>query len=183
MILIGLTGRAGCGKDTVARFLCEAHGFVQIALADPLRDGIKAMLGLTDEQLLRRDLKEACIDWLGKSPRELLQTLGTEWGREQVAPDLWLRVAARRIASIKAAPPCLHVSGIVVSDIRFENEAEWLRAQGGTIWHIERQRQANVTDHVSEYGITRASSDAVIANNKTITDLEELVAETLMEVC
>ena len=39
MQLIGLTGRAGCGKDTIASFLCEAHGFVQIALADPLRDG------------------------------------------------------------------------------------------------------------------------------------------------
>lgn len=68
MQLIGLTGRAGCGKDTVARFLCEAHGFVQIALADPLRDGLKAMLGVTDEQLHRRDLKEAPIDWIGRSP-------------------------------------------------------------------------------------------------------------------
>lgn len=183
MQLIGLTGRAGCGKDTVARFLCEAHGFVQIALADPLRDGIKVMLGLTDEQLHNRDLKEASIDWLGKSPRELLQTLGTEWGREQVVPDLWLRVAARRIASIKASPPCLHVAGIVVSDIRFENEAEWLRAQGGALWHIARPGIAcGNAGHVSENGITKANFDVDIANDTTIADLEELVA-TLMEVC
>ena len=94
MQLIGLTGPAGCGKDTIANFLMETHGFVQIALADPLRDGLKAMLGVTDEQLHRRDLKEAPIDWIGRSPRELLQTLGTEWGREHVAADLWLHDAA-----------------------------------------------------------------------------------------
>ena len=185
MQLIGLTGRAGSGKDTVARFLCEAHGFVQIALADPLRDGIKAMLGVTDEQLHNRDLKEANIDWLGKSPRELLQTLGTEWGREQVAPDLWLRVAARRIASIKSSPPCLHVAGIVVSDIRFENEAEWLRAQGGKVWHIRRHTGAQLAEiiakHVSENLIKAKAGEPRIYNFGTITDLEEQVAETVEE--
>lgn len=72
MQLIGLAGRAGCGKDTIANFLMETHGFVQIALADVLRDGLKAMLGITDEQLYRRDLKEQTIDWIGRSPRELM---------------------------------------------------------------------------------------------------------------
>lgn len=184
MQLIGLTGRAGCGKDTVANFLMETHGFVQIALADPLRDGLNAMLGITSEQVYRRDLKEAPIDWIGFSPRQLMQTLGTEWGRHHVAPDIWLRVAARRIEKYRQAKPCLHIAGIVVSDIRFENEAEWLRSQGGALWHIERAHKANnVADHVSESGIARADSDIVIANNKAIADLEEMVAEILQEVC
>lgn len=184
MQLIGLTGRAGCGKDTIANFLMETHGFVQIALADPLRDGLDAMFGITSEQVYRRDLKEEPIDWIGLSPRQLMQTLGTEWGRHHVAPDIWLRVAARRIEKYLQAKPCLHIAGIVVSDIRFENEAEWLRSQGGSLWHIERAHKAhNVADHVSENGITRANSDIVIANDKTIADLEEMVAEILQEVC
>lgn len=185
MQLIGLTGRAGGGKDTVASFLCEAHGFVQIALADPLRDGLKAMLGIIDEQLHRRDLKEAPIDWLGRSPRELLQTLGTEWGREHVAADLWLRVAARRIEQIKAAPPCLHIAGIVVSDIRFENEADWLRDLGGQVWHIERQTSHQLggaaAAHSSEQRIHAAEGDQIINNAGTLNELHEWVTEIITE--
>lgn len=185
MILIGLTGRAGCGKDTIASFLCEAHGFVQIALADPLRDGLKAMFGVTDEQLHRRDLKEAPIDWIGRSPRELLQTLGTEWGREHVAADLWLRVAARRIDRIKASPPCLHVAGIVVSDIRFENEADWLREHGGQVWHIKRQTgnqlDSQAAAHSSEQHIPAKAGEPRIYNFGTLEQLYDQVTEIITE--
>ena len=107
MQLIGLTGRAGCGKDTIASFLCEAHGFVQIALADPLRDGLKAMLGVTDEQLHRRDLKEAPIDWIGRSPRELLQTLGTEWGRALAPMRARVKAATKPAMAPRAVAPSL----------------------------------------------------------------------------
>lgn len=185
MQLIGLTGRAGCGKDTIASFLCEAHGFVQIALADPLRDGLKAMLGVTDEQLHRRDLKEAPIDWIGRSPRELLQTLGTEWGREHIAADLWLRVAVRRIDRIKASPPCLHVAGIVVSDIRFENEADWLRDLGGQVWHIKGQKRhqldGQTATHSSEQHIPARAGEPRIYNFGTLDNLYEEVTDTLKE--
>lgn len=185
MKLIGLTGRAGSGKDTVARFLCEAHGFVQIALADPLRDGIKAMLGITDEQLQDRDLKEATIDWLGRSPRELLQTLGTEWGRNHIASDIWLRVAARRIEKYRQSKPCLHIAGIVVSDIRFENEADWLREQGGQVWHIKR-KAGNCLDgqaaaHSSEQHIPARAGEPRIYNFGTLEELYDQVTEIIME--
>lgn len=185
-MLIGLTGRAGCGKDTVARFLCDTHGFVQIALADPLRDGLKAMLGLVDEQLYERALKETPIDWIGKSPRELMQTLGTEWGRELVADDLWLRAAARRIARIKAYPPHLHVAGIVVSDIRYENEADWLRNQGGQLWIIKRNPSHTMEEHTaahsSEQHLPTRSGEPRIFNHGTLDELYDQVAEILQGV-
>ncbi len=184
MQLIGLTGRAGSGKDTVADFLCETHGFVQLALADPLRYGLQAMLGLTAEQLHRRDLKETPIDWIGKSPRELMQTLGTEWGRELIHPDLWLRRAEQRIAQIKASPPILHIAGIVVSDIRFENEANWLREQGGTVWHI-KGRKSTTTDasasHRSEQHIPARAGEPRIYNVGTLENLYDEVTDIIME--
>ncbi|MDE2441594.1 MAG: hypothetical protein KGP14_11265 [Betaproteobacteria bacterium] len=185
MQLIGLAGRAGCGKDTIANFLMETHGFVQIALADVLRDGLKAMLGITDEQMYRRDLKEQTIDWIGRSPRELMQTLGTEWGRNHVAPDIWLRVAARRIEKYRTAKPCLHIAGIVVSDIRFENEADWLRDQGGKVWHIKRhtsnQLAINAAAHSSEQHIPSKAGEPRIYNFGTLENLYEEVTETLKE--
>lgn len=184
MKLIGLSGKAGCGKGTIARFLCDVHGFVQIALADPLRDGLKAMLGITDEQMHDRALKESPIDWIGRSPRELLQTLGTEWGREQVATDLWLRVAERRIAKTKTMPPNMHIDGIVISDIRFENEADWLRKQGGEIWHIKGRHTtaSNTADtHESEQNIPVRACEPRIFNHGTLDDLCDQVTDIVME--
>jgi len=126
MRLIGLTGPAGSGKDTVADLLCSQHGFVQIAFADPLRDGIKAMFPwITDTHLTDRALKEAPLAELGKSPRQILQTLGTEWGRDLIHPEIWLIAATHRLAKLRASSPCLHIAGVVVSDVRFENEADW----------------------------------------------------------
>lgn len=66
--LIGLAGAAGCGKDTVAKFLCDAHEFRQIALADPIRKGIAEMFAIPYEYLVDRALKEQPLDQLcGKS--------------------------------------------------------------------------------------------------------------------
>lgn len=179
MKLIGLTGAAGSGKSTVADFLTETQGFVSISLADPLRAGLKAMLGLTEAELHDRSMKESPIDWLGRSPRELMQTLGTEWGRQHVAPDLWLRVATRRITVLRASSPCLHVDGIVVSDVRFGNEAQWLRDQGGELWQLARDEaglEGATAKHPSERGVL---GDVVIFNNSTLDDLFDLVVERL----
>lgn len=177
--LIGLAGQAGTGKDTVGNHLCQIHGFVSFALADPIRAGLRAMLGLSQEELSRRDLKEHPIEWLGRSPRELAQTLGTEWGRELVNPEIWLRVAQRTIENINATH-LFRPRGIVVTDIRFENEAEWLREQGGTVWHIRRE-QAGIagatSKHVSEQCIPIIEGDAVIENDGTLVKLFTRVTE------
>lgn len=172
--LIGLAGCKGVGKDTAADHLVRNHGFVKIALADPLRDGLKAMLGLSDQRFDDRNLKEAQIDWLGASPRQLLQTLGTEWGRNYIARDLWLRVAARRI---DALPPGAHV---VVSDIRFEDEAAWVRKQGGQLWHIRRDIQAS-DPHSSEQGIALQPGDVEIFNTGSLAQLHAQLAAALKE--
>lgn len=155
--LIGLTGQAGCGKDTIARFLCDTQEFRQIALADPIRDGIEAMFRISREFLVDRDLKERSLRQVfgfDKSPRQLMQTLGTEWGRNMIDPNIWLNIAKTKIEFNKrlSATKNLHLNGIVVSDIRLEGEAKWLRAQGGIIWHIRRPNNPRFTapGHVSE---------------------------------
>lgn len=181
MKLIGLTGPAGSGKDTVARFLCDTQGFVQIAFADPLRAGVKAMFGLTDLDLNDRFTKEAVIPHLGVSPRELMQGLGM-WGREAVDNDVWAILAEGRIQRLKQSKPCLHIKGIVVSDVRFENEADLVREHGGVLWHIHRTTLAytglasNTRLHISEQGIAWLPTDKIIHNSGSLDDLYETIA-------
>lgn len=180
MRLIGLTGPTGSGKDTVADHLAGVHGFVRLALADPIRHGLQAMLKLPDEVFSGRDLKELPVTWIGRSPRQLMQTLGTEWGRRHIDDDIWMRVADRRIKTILQGWP--HVSGIVVTDIRFANEAAWLRRSGGYIWHITGRSlppAGEAAAHSSEAGIVYQPGDVIIANVGTIDDLEDNIAREL----
>jgi len=129
MRLIGIAGAARSGKDSIASVLVEDYGFTRYALADPIKAALRSMLGLTDDHT-DGDLKEELIDELGVSPRHLMQTLGTEWGRDTIRPDLWLRAAERHLERINGP--------VVVPDIRMSNEAAWIRQKGGFVWHVRR---------------------------------------------
>lgn len=170
--VLGLTGAAGSGKNTVADILMR-HGFVNFGFADPVYRAVGAVLGVSTESLRDRDAKEKPIDWLGKSPRDLLQTLGTEWGRNMVRDDIWIQIAMRQ-----AQETLQNRRGVVLTDVRFQNEAEAIRAAGGTIWRVVRSVEclaAGAAKHSSEAGLPAELVDHVIENNGTKADLDAAV--------
>lgn len=176
--LIGLCGYAGSGKDTV-RELLEARGFSGFAFADPLRAMLRALLevsGICSGYMDDRALKEAVIPALGVSYREMVQTLGTEWGRVCLRDDFWLRLAGAHMAD---AVDFRHAERFVVSDVRFLNEAEWVKRRGGVVWYVERACAVPVRPHVSESEIGRLTCDRVIPNNGTLAELADTVRDAL----
>lgn len=174
--LIGLAGPARSGKDTVAALLKKAYPIQSAAFADPIRAALRAMLGLTDEHFFGK-LKEVPIDWLGKSPRQLMQTLGTEWGRGLIHEDIWLKICGRTIESIHESH--LHA---VITDVRFENEAKYIREKGGVVWHIFRDSAPRVAAHTSEAGVMfHPSKDVLISNNGTLNELFDTVCDEFPE--
>ena len=158
--IIGLTGPAGCGKNLVASMVPDA---VVIQLADPIYAALSAILGIPDTVLRQRATKEKPIDWLGKSPRQLLQTLGTDWGRTLVDEDIWLRIARRRIAELAESG----AAAVVIADVRFDNEARMVQEMGGEVWGVDRGPTAEVSPHVSEAGLSPGMVDRVIDNTGT----------------
>lgn len=159
-LLIGLTGAAGAGKSTVARMLEDQFAFVEIALADPIRNMLFALFSDADIDgawAVERSLKELPTT-LGFSYRQLAQTLGTEWARDTLAADFWLRVATRRLAA-----PHMVAENVVISDIRFPNEAAWLKARGGVLVRVTRQA-APVRPHESEAHVGELQADLEIDN-------------------
>lgn len=167
-ILIGLAGLARSGKTTAANHLEDIYGFQLYAFADPLRDGLMNILNLTPCDF-DDDRKERTIEWLGRSPRELMQTLGTDWGRNMVHPDLWLLLAKQNLDNFGQAYE--NAPGFVISDLRFENEADFVRKHGGIILHILRSDAAEVNPHASESGIGIQDNDLVLHNNGSLEDL------------
>jgi hypothetical protein len=170
--IIGLAGPAGCGKNLVASMVPDA---VVVHMADPIYAALSAILGIQDTVLRQRATKERPIDWLGKSPRQLLQTLGTDWGRTLVAEDIWLRIARRRIEELAASG----VSTVVIADVRFDNEARMVQEMGGEVWGVDRGPTAGVSPHVSESGLSPGMVDRVIDNTGTPDQTRANVAAIL----
>lgn len=162
--VVGVSGRAGSGKNVVAGMVPDAK---VIQLADPLYAMVSVMLGVSEERLRDRDFKERTLDWLGKSPRQLLQTLGTEWGRSTIRDDVWLLMAKSRIeALLEDGAAC-----VVVADLRFDNEAAMIRGLGGEVWEVLRPDAADVAEHSSERGLSPHLVDRTIQNDGTLSQL------------
>lgn len=165
--VIGVAGKARSGKDTVTEFILAAIGGYQYSFVEPIRRMLNAGFGIDMHDPYWQKHKEDPIPILGKSPRQLMQTLGTEWGRELVHENVWLILAMQTLQ--KRGP------GMVISDIRFENEAAWVRSVGGSVLHLERPNAQQVNPHASEAGIIRHHDDLVIVNNGTLEELQAKV--------
>ena len=174
MKLIGLIGRARSGKDTVAGYLCRRHRFTQVAFADPMKEMLEAAFGNIN---FRDGDREQPIDWLGKSPRQLMQTLGTEWGRNQVHPELWTLLMEHKILREKDLEKAgLNIS-TVISDVRFHNEADMILKHGGELWQIQRDTTESVNSHVSEQYSWDTYQTKTIDNNGSLEELYLKVEE------
>lgn len=181
--IIGLHGYAGSGKDTIAKHLQTYYNtqFRSIAFADAIRAMLKAGFPVLTDAHFERPLKNAPLhEFGGKSPRDLMKPLGTEWGRESVWQDLWIKRIHQQVFDYLGSG-----FNVLVTDVRFENEAEWVRNGGGVIWHIDRKQGVETHNHKSEAGIKFVKGDVLVDNNQTLGRLynvvealaEELLAE------
>lgn len=166
-MLIGLTGRKQSGKSTVAGLL-KAHGFIEHSFADPIRAFVGHILDMTPAEL--EAAKEMPIGFLGGvTPRQMMQTIGTEWGRQTIHPELWVRSLQLRVEPLVATG-----QRIVISDIRFDNEAQAIRAIGGRVVRVERPGP-NADRHVSEAGVSGRLVDFSLYNGGGIIELASAV--------
>lgn len=168
---IGLAGLPGCGKDTIGDMLVNHHEYGRHAFAGPVKDMLITGLGVTRGEVDGPD-KEIPLARLGVSVRTLLQTLGTEWGRNTIDPNLWVEIAAQRTAYFRQAG-----IPVVFTDVRFENEAAFVRRIGGAIWHVRRPDNRKVVNmHESNKGIAlERGTDSVITNDAGLDQLADQV--------
>jgi hypothetical protein len=168
---IALLGRARSGKDTVAARLVERHGFTRVAFADPLKRMAETVSPFVPTspgvvvQLapLIRDVGWEYAKDRYPEVRRLLQWIGHTV--RDLDPEFWVRVA---LHSVEAAP-----GPVVVTDVRYPNEAEALRARGFRMVRVVRPGQDLVSSHVSETALDRYPPDLRVLNDGTLDDLRE----------
>ncbi len=178
-ILIGVSGRAGSGKSTVATYLQQSQ-FVKIAFADSLKEAAQVLFDFSTEQLYNSDLKHIEDYRWGVSPRKALQLLGDDFARGMIHPDFWVMKAQHIINQ------CIGKgrTKLVVEDLRYDNEKAMILRNGGYILHIQRDNNPYKisTEHLSEKGITLDHTCTIIDNNTTCEDLFEKVDNYLLQL-
>lgn len=171
MKLLGLTGAMGSGKTTATRIISEHTNqpIVTLKLAQPLYD--------------LQDLIYKAIEPIYPKPkdfikdRKLLQLLGTDWGRNTIDPDLWVKLWKLRLAEYADKKVI-----VIVDDVRFDNEAQVIKDLGGKIIKIVSNRQNGTIDngtgiknHATEQGISKSLLDAEVPNSGTLEEFEQVL--------
>lgn len=179
--IISFTGMMTAGKTSASKALRQWLGpqingggtppWNLFSFADALRDMLRP-IGLTDWHF--NEGKTVPIDWLdGKTPRQLMQSLGTEWGRGMVHPEIWVRLARSRLeAAAKSNVP------VINDDCRFDNEAQVIHALGGTVIEVRRPGLSRA-EHASERGVSPDLIDAYIDNDGDLA----LLAQRVRKLC
>lgn len=174
-LIVAITGEKRHGKSTAAKAFHE-DGFHNVNFADPIRIIAKIIFGLTDDELDRDDLKEVPLTRFPFiSPREVMQKIGTDLFREWI-PMTWVMAAERTIIEQR-------LPYVVIGDLRFPDEAEWVRSNGGVVVKVYNPNKPSGTDqHISEAGQSRVIPDYTLRNDGAIDDLRLKVADLASEL-
>jgi hypothetical protein len=180
-MIVGVVGKARSGKDTVARFLGK-YGFERMSFADPLKEVVAAKFGIplvncygmtdTGEEFDR----EAIHPFWGISVRQMLQIEGTEATRNIYDREFWTKRMDVRISRSNA-------KRIVIPDVRFENEVDFITSRGGVVVGVMRPEVESVADHESEQLADRMTDfcEYVLSNGKDLAHLEQQVEGLAIE--
>ena len=189
---MGISGKKRSGKDTVAKYLVEQHGYKRYGFADPMKEMIKEAF-LWDEEWVNGKYKETIDPRWGISPRQALQHIGTEWAqiglseffpkfKELTGRSLWVK---RFILLAMENDPNINW---VISDVRFPHEIQLLR-ESVVLSHIKkvfiriRRPECEIVkdEHESEKYINELKCDYEIWNNKSVEDLYASVSNILFD--
>lgn len=174
MSVIGFTGPARSGKDTAAIHFLKQKNYVKYSFAYPIKEMLRVGFGLTESELEGNNKEEPLsrLD-LDKSPRQLMQTMGTDWGRDMIDTNLWLKLAQRNWELLRD-----NGKSMIIPDVRFENEAEFVR-KNGVLVHIYRPDCVKVNAHSSESGVVFREDDLEIINDGTIQEFKQKIIDVL----
>jgi hypothetical protein len=203
-MIIGICGFIGSGKDTIADYLVNLHGFRRESFANSLKDAVSQVFGW-DRTMLEgrtkqaREWREQKDAWWSErlgmdiTPRWVLQYWGTDVLRKGFHDDIWIASLENKLRNSR--------DDIVISDCRFPNEIKSIKRSGGMVvrvirgpepewydhavnynagpnyvgWSIGKESLVRLKVHASEYSWVGTEFDAVLDNNGTLDHLYQQV--------
>lgn len=199
MTVIGLLGHAGAGKDTVASLIAERFNVARIAFADALRTEIAHAWGVDRALLeepatkhvqapalaLHRCKVQAFVAYAwelglpglrdGLTPRTVMQ----RWGdfRRACDPDYFV---TRALEIVRTVTDGEQLDAVILTDVRFTNEAALVRGLGGQLWRVVRPGAIAPNGHRSEHELADLQVDAEIVNDGSLEQLAKVSADLML---
>ena len=168
-MIIGLSGYARSGKDTVANLLVLNYSFKRLAFADAIKDAVLLLNPILDNG---RRVSDVVNDYgweVAKANievRRLLQVMGTEVGRKLIDEYIWIDKVFNQIEPDKR---------FVITDVRFPDEANMIQSIEGKVWRVNRHNHSAVITHISERAMDNFMFDHVVYNDGTLDELSNEV--------
>jgi len=211
-MIIGVCGFIGSGKDTIADYLTNFHGFRRESFANSLKDAVAQVFGW-DRTMLEgrtkqaRDWREQVDTWWAErldmpqlTPRWVLQYWGTEVCSNGFHDDMWIASLENKLR--------LSTDDVVISDCRFPNEIKSIKDAGGIVirvkrgdepvwykdavdmnagehcmnWALAKNRMSKLGIHASETAWVGTKFDFELDNNSTIDDLYTQIKDVIDRV-
>ena len=178
MKLVGLLGTKGVGKDTVADYMVSHNNFDKRAFASPIKEACAILFQLPIARF-EGEGKELCDQEHGLSPRQMMQLVGTDFFRDKVSQDFWIDHFKRWYAAHDPS------RSVVVTDVRFQNEVDVIKALGGVVVRVTRPheheqeqngRHTMPDTHITEQGVAKVQGvDVSIENDGSLEELYDKV--------
>lgn len=177
--LIGITGFKRSGKDTCGAYLIKNHDYIKYSFAGALKVACSEIFMFDYEQTEGSKKEDFDSRW-NINPRKVFQRFGTEIFRDSLDkffPEMkhlknnfWIyRFKIWYQEQVKQNPNVR----IVVSDVRFQNEADIIKELGGIIIKVSRKNIKNTDNHISELNILNIKADYNIKNDSSLEDYYE----------
>jgi hypothetical protein len=167
--VIAFAGPAGVGKSTAAVYLSQEDRLgkvIILSFAEPMRRMVSTILPLGMESFEQGKKTNPTLGLCGKTPRQMLETIGTEWGKNLVGENIWLDIVANQIMRGDA-------DTYIIDDLRTDAEAIYLRDKlGAIIIHLSRQGVDYKRDHITSCPI----SEDLVTHFVTTKDRSDLRA-------
>lgn len=164
--IIGLAGPAGVGKSYLAQGLKSRTRGKVFSLATNIKLGLYCMLNNVDYE------DKEGLAYGGKTTRQLLQSLGTDWGRDMVGPDIWVDLLMQRIDQEDT-----HLA--IIDDVRFDNEADAIHERGGVVIELNRPGIYYSEEHASETPLDPRLIDHTLDCTRTALAVTEILTKKL----
>lgn len=181
-MIIGISGKAGSGKDTAAKMLEVLYAnpdisyedfankryknFADIQIvhfADSLKETAQVLFRIGEWETNTQEGKKTTINWIGKTVRELLQGIG-QGLRDAIDPNLWVKILFANTEGW---------SNYIIADVRYPNEVYAIKKRNGILIRIDR-KGAGAGNHSSETALDDYKEwDVHIENNGSMEDLFE----------
>jgi len=183
--LIGIIGKKQSGKDTIADYLVQNHGFIKYSYAYPLKNGAMEIFGFTKEQVYG-DLKDVVDSEWGVTPRKVLQIMGTELFQYDLQRHIPEFANIGRTIWVKRFSQWYKNNNdkdVVIADVRFKHEVDGILQNGGEIWKVIRIPYIFEKDvHASEVELDNIDEkfiNYIIINDNDLDSLYKKISEKI----